>query len=57
MAIQNTVTVSELKTIDIVKKIKEHDEPITVISKSRPAAVLMSLESYALMKMQREREL
>jgi PHD/YefM family antitoxin component YafN of YafNO toxin-antitoxin module len=57
MSIKNTVTVSELKTIDIIKKMKELNEPITVISKSKPRAVLMSLDAYALMKIQQEREL
>lgn len=45
---QNTLSISELRknTLEVLAKIDELDEPITIFSHSKPVGVFMSMKIY-----------
>ena len=45
---QNTFSISDLRknTLEVLEKVEEMDEPITIFLHSRPVAVMMSLKTY-----------
>lgn len=48
----DTVSITELKqnTAGVVKKLKSSGEPIMIIQRSEPAAVLIELDSYKMLE-------
>jgi prevent-host-death family protein len=53
---QNTISISELRknTLDVLEKIEESEEPITIFSHSKPVGMIMSISTYARLQLECE---